>query len=280
MDESKRQRKFGYKNRKPSDPAVRRFLEWSQANLGFYNSFREWLKDTGYSYSALNIYSVAARYAIGYLDKPYWVIDPDHDLECVRERIWERYASPGTRSGFNKGLLKFGEFLRMRCHRPAKPKKVNWAHYTASMPQWLVRDIRDFIGHIQQRWPVQRRHESILASLSHLTGSLRWMASQYPLEDISDITPEVWFAYVDYRLGKGIKTKTINTEFSKLRHLLFFLDERGRPVCSRLLLVDYLAQGHDIPKDVPLEQLQVLQDEIQKESLLSKRSEQEDGHPG
>jgi len=267
MDESKRQRKFSYKNRKPSDPAVRRFGEWSQANLGFYNSFRDWLKDTGYSNSALNIYSVAARYAIGYLDKPYWVIDPDDDLKRVQDRMWERYASPGTRSSYQKGLLKFGEFLRMRCHRPAKPKKVNWDHYTASMPQWLVRDIRDFIGHIQQRWPIQRRHESILSSLAKLTGSLRWIASKNTLEDISDITPEVWFAYVDYRLTRGIKTKTINTEFSKLRHLLFFLEERGRPVCTRLLLVDYLDQGHDIPKDVPIVHLQVLQDEIQKESL-------------
>jgi len=268
IDESKRQRRFHYKNTRPTDPAVRRFGEWSQANRGFYNSFRDWLKDTGYSDSALNIYSVTARYAIGYLDKPYWVIDPDTDLERVWERMLERYSRPGTLESYHKGLVKFGEFIRLRCRLPPKPKQVNWGYYTGPLPHWLEKDIRDFIQHCQQRWPLQLRHEATQDTVGHLTKSLRWMAERYPLENIGDITPETWFAYVDERLCKEIKPKSINCEFSRLRHLLNFLEELGRPVCTRLLLVDYLNEGQTIPKDVPLDQLQILQGEIQREAAF------------
>ena len=267
IDERKRQRRFHYKNIKPSDPAVRRLGEWSQANLGFYNSFRNWLKETGYSASALGIYSVAARYAIGYLDKAYWIIDPDTDLDRVWERMLERYTRPGTLEGYRKGLLKFGEFIRLRCKLPPKPKQINWGYYTGILPVWLTEDIRDFIRHCQQRWPLQRRHEATLDTVGHLTKSLRWMAKRYPLKDIGDITPEIWFAYVDERLSNEIKPTTINSELSMLRHLLNFLDERGRLVCTRLLLVDYLNEGQTIPKDVPIDQLMVLQEEIQREAV-------------
>lgn len=266
MDESKRKRKFHYKNRIPSDPQARRFGEWSQANIGFYNSFRDWLKETGYSDSALSIYSVAARYAIGYLDKPYWVIDLDNDLERVKKRLQEQGFAPGTIQSYQSGLDKFDEFIRLRCHRPPKPKVVNWAYHTGSLPQWLTKDIKDFIAFIQQRWPIQRRHEYILSSLSHLTRPLRWMVSQFQLNDIGDITPEVWFAYVDHRLSNGIKTTTINSEFCLLRHLLFHLEDRGNPVCSRTLLVDYLDEGRSVPKDVPRKQIQLVRDAIQQEA--------------
>jgi len=249
---------------RPSDPEARRFGEWSQANIGIYNAFRDWLKATGFSPSALNIYSVAARYALGYLDKPYWVIDPETDLELVRQRICARYPSPGTQRGYRKGLKKFGEFLRLRCHRLPKPKKINWQRFTGSLPGWLADDVGDYLHHIQRNWPEARRNEIARTQLSHLTRSLRWMAARYTLKEIAAITPEIWFAYLDERLAQGIQAATINTEFSHLRRFLGFLEERGQPICTRLLRVQYLDSPKLIPKDVPPAQLRILQAEIQR----------------
>lgn len=48
--------------------------EWLPQNRGFYASFRRWLREGGYGDSALNLYGVAARLALGYLDKAYWLI--------------------------------------------------------------------------------------------------------------------------------------------------------------------------------------------------------------
>jgi integrase len=92
------------------------------------------------------------------------------------------------------------------------------------------------------------------------------MVKHFSLADSSDITPETWFAYLDERLAKGIKPATVNSEFGQLRHFVSFLEEHGRPICSRLLLVDYLDAGRTLPKDVPPEQLRLLQQEIQRES--------------
>lgn len=269
MDESKRQRRFHFKDIRPKDPEVRRFGEWSQANLGFYNSFRQWLKDTGYSDSSLHLYSVAARYAIGYLDKPYWVIDSGVDMERVRERLQGRQLKAETKNSYQAGLDKFDEFLRLRCHRPLRQKVINWTHYIGCLPQWLAQDVKDFIAHNQRRWTPQRRCESTQDTLGHLTSCLRWMTTRYPLENITEITPEVWFAYLDERLLQGIKPTTINSELSMLRRLLFFLEERGRSICTRTLLVDYLNKGHGLPKDVSPGQLQILQQEILREAASS-----------
>ena len=54
------------------DPAIKPIGRWSSANRGLYDRFRRWLREGGYGDSALNIYGVAARLALGLLDKAYW----------------------------------------------------------------------------------------------------------------------------------------------------------------------------------------------------------------
>ena len=73
------QRRFHFKNVRPQDPDVKPFGEWLPANRTFYASFRTWLREGGYGDSALNQYGVAARLALGWLDLPYWEIDPQTD---------------------------------------------------------------------------------------------------------------------------------------------------------------------------------------------------------
>ena len=48
-------------------------------------------------------------------------------------------------------------------------------------------------------------------------------------------------------------------------------------VCERFLLVDYINTGHDLPKDLPLEQLRRLQAEIQAEAAQSHRGRSRNG---
>ncbi len=60
-------------------PVIKPIGQWSGANQGFYDKFRVWLKEGGYSTSAVTLYSVSARLALGLLDKGYWLIDPETD---------------------------------------------------------------------------------------------------------------------------------------------------------------------------------------------------------
>jgi site-specific recombinase XerD len=262
-------RRFHFKNAKLKDPAIQRYLEWSQENIGFYTGFRNWLKENGYGHSALNSYGAATRMAIGYLRKPYWTIDPETDLERVREHLQGSCRTPSTQAEYRKGLLKFAEYLRLRCHRPKKEKELPWEYTIGSLSPTLQSDVREYLKHCQRAWTLEHRFERSRDTLYRLGIPLRWMVEHQGLKEIRDLTPQVWFAHLDVRLAAGIKPASVNSDLSELRHFVYFLRGLGREVCERFLLVEPLKAGWRMPKDVPLEQLKRLQATIQMQANSS-----------
>ena len=252
-------------------PIVKSYWDWFPANRGFYDHFRRWLREGGYGESALCLYSVAARLALGYLDRPYWEIDlhadpstgSGRDLDRVREYIAAHYESAGTRSSYLKGIAKLEEYLRQRCHRAKPEKQVNWAYFLDPLPGWLAQDVRAYVAHRSRAWLPEERYRATCTTLSHLTLFLRWAAENTPLTHIADLTPALWFEYLDERLQAGRAPATVNGELSQLQHLLRFLAEQGRPVCRRTLRVRPLKEGPHLPKDVPLDQPRRLLDQIE-----------------
>ena len=258
-------RRFHFKSVRLHDLAIQRFGEWSVANRGFYESFRQWLKDGNYSDSALSIYGAAVRTAIGYLRKEYWQIDPDVDIACVIAHLEQRPLSPNTRADYQKGLKKFTEYLRLRFGRPQKAKELHWDYHIGSLPAELQQDIRDFIHFCQHSWKVERQFERSADTLFTLSRPLRWMNEHFRVKDVSNLTPQLWYAWLDKRLSDGIGASTLNGELSALKHFVYFLRDLGRPVSERFILVDRLVENKTLPKDVPIEQLRLLQKAIQKQ---------------
>ncbi|MEI2698740.1 MAG: site-specific integrase [Microthrixaceae bacterium] len=227
---------------------------WSQANQGLYAAFRDWLTRGGYSPATLNIYSCALRLAVSQLNKPYWFIS-DNDLEQVQEIINERFTSPSTRQDYHKGLRKLGEYLRQRQGKPKPPKPLNWPYYLAGLPDWLAEFVRDYVAHCGRAWPADTHWERTGNLLSPLTRFLRWAVKQKTLTVPSDLTPELWFAYLDERLQARMKPETVNGEMFIQQSFLLFLADRGQPICDRFLRLEKLKQGPRLPKDVPVEAL-------------------------
>ena len=243
--------------------------DWPSVNQNFYAEYRRWLRSGGYGDSALSLYSVAARLALGYLDKVYWLIDPEADLDRVRQAIRDHYESEGTRSTYFKGLAKLAEYLRYRCHRPAPEKQVNWPYFLDPLPGWLAEDVRAYLSHRRRTWLPDERYRATSTTLSHLTLSLRWLAGYTDLLGIGDLTPDLWFDYVDDRLAGGITPTTVNGELAELQHFLHFLTDQGRPVCQRMLRVEPLKTGPSLPRDVPLDQLRRLLMAIEAEAAAT-----------
>jgi integrase/recombinase XerD len=266
MTRSTGQRRFGFKSIRHKDPAVKPFKEWPPANQGFYDGFRLWLRDAGYSQSTRGLYRAAFRLALGLLDKPYWEIDPRTDLDRVREYIIAHYDRPSTCECYLKGIAKLEEYLRERCHRPKPEKPINWDYYLDPLPDWLAEDVRAYIVHTSRSWPPEAKRRATLDLLSHGTLFLRWAAKNATLTDIGDLTPNLWFDYMDERLAEGIKPTSLNSELSALHGLLFFLADQGRPVCQRMLRVESLSEGSRLPRDVPIDQIQALMQEIEKDA--------------
>jgi len=257
-------RRHHFKNSTPKDPAITPFAAWPIPNRSFHHSFYHWLKAGGYGPSARNLYSVAARLALGYLNKLHWEIDPETDLDRVRSYIEKRYSSPSTRREYNKGLLKLAEYLRLRKNKAARPPAIRWEYYLDGLPGWLRDQVRDFIAHKQKGWRPEDRHRCTLGTLSPLCRVLRWMAGNTTLNEIGDITPQVWFDYLDVRMKEGHHANTINSHLFRLKALLYFLDEAGFPVCQRMLLVEPLKAGRSLPKDASITELRLLLEEIEQ----------------
>jgi integrase len=248
--------------------------EWPSVNRNFYSHFRRWLRDGGYSDSTLTLYGTAARLALGWLDMAYWLIDPEADLDRVREIIAAHYASEGTRSTYFKGLAKLAEYLRYRCHRPAAEKPINWDFFLSALPQPLAQEVRTYIAHCQRAWLPEKRYRLTCTTLSHLTLFLRWMARHESLTGIEDLIPARWWDYVDTRLAAGISPVTLNGELRALQQFLRFLADQDRParerrVLARMLHLASLKTHRPLPQDVPLDQIRQLLREIEAEIASS-----------
>jgi site-specific recombinase XerD len=266
MTKSTGKRRHHFKDTKPADPAIKRLSEWLPANRTLYTRFRKWLRDGGYGDSALSTYGCAARLALGWLNKPYWEIDPETDIDRVRAYIAERYASASTRREYDKGLKKLAQYLHIRRHRSAPQPEINWQTYLGPLPEWLRSDVRAYVAHRRRNWLPEVQHKSTIGCLSQLTTSLRWMAAHASLLDAKAITTALWFEYVDNCLASGLSPITINSRQYALNDFLSFLAEQGRPVCERTLRVPPLDRAERLPRDVSPDLIRQLRREIEADA--------------
>lgn len=236
--------------------------EWLPANWGAYDAFRRWLRQAGYSESAVNTDSCAVRLAISQLDKPYWQIT-EADLEAVRSIIAARFNSQATCRSYDKGLRKLAKWLRQRQGKPQPEKPVNWDYFLAGLPDKITGLVRGYLRCQQRNWPPEARRHLTGGSLSTLTRFLRWAAGHTDLKTADDLTPDLWYAYLDERLAAGMKAVTVNKELHALQSWLRYLVEMETPICERLLQVERLPASPNLPKDVPVEQLRRLAAEIE-----------------
>ena len=266
MTRSTGQRRHHFKDVPPADPAVVRLSEWLPENRAFCTRFRRWLRDGGYSDSSLHLYGCAARLALGWLDKPFWEIDPQEDVERVRAYIAGRYASQATRDSYYKGLLKLAEYLCLKGRRSLPKKPIHWQTYLGPLPKWLHDEIRAYVAHRRRAWLPETQVRATLTCLSQLTLSLRWMVAQVPLDSAEEITPALWFEYVDDLLEEGRSPSTANTRQYILQDFLRFLSAQGRPVCQRMLRVRPIDGGPRLHRDAPRGHIQQLLREIEVEA--------------
>jgi integrase len=258
--------KFHFTDNLPADPAIQRWREWSCENKLFHQGFLRWLAESGFSESARNIYSVASRQAMGFWRKRYWAIDPDQDLPAFWEHLQTRGLTPASLAGYHKGLKKWEEYWRLRCQKPPRPKVIDWGHYLGQLPEEMAQDMKAYVAHCARGWVPQRAHERSLDAISRLTKFMRLVVGRYPLRGTQDLTPDIWYAYVDERLQAGILPSTINDGMHELHHFLHFLQDLEKPICARLLLTDMLHEGQRLPRDVPADRLRRLFQEIQAEA--------------
>ena len=109
---------------------------------------------------------------------------------------------------------------------------------------------------------------------SRITLPLRQMQTMgLPIASPADLTPTVWYAYVDARLANGIAQSTLNGTLFSLKGWLSWLDDFADTddpqlrVDPRMLKLQPLRQPSRVPKDVPIDDLIKLQRVIELEAI-------------
>jgi integrase len=249
---------------------------WSRANLHCYAEYREWLKQTHSGQTTVWRYTSAARWVFCLVDKPYWQIDLDVDLAQVQAFIQTHVPSAHTRNIYRLGLVRFAEFLRLKCQIAPPPRVVHWDTFIGCLPSPMAEDVRAFIAQRQAHWSPVACHERTLDTLATLTRPLRHMAQAGWLTGWHDLTPKCWWRYTEMRLSKGIATCTLNAEMHLLHACLRFVADSGRPdgalsvsvsVSEPFLRLEPFKPAQRIPKDASLDAVRRLLHATRAQSL-------------
>lgn len=138
-----------------------------------------------------------------------------------------------------------------RLHSP-KSKRINWKGYLDNLPACLADPIHTYCSRYSQaKDPIQHARNL----LSQLSQFFRWMLAHIPHPCLIDVTPKLWFAYVETRLKSGIKPTSINTNLRALQSFLKCARDSGNPICERILEVRPLKTARPLPRDLTSTQL-------------------------
>lgn len=125
-------------------------------------------------------------------------------------------------------------------------------------PEWNT-CILGYVNHRSRPWRevdhfFQTR--SLLANLSAFSRTVN-------LTRLADLTPRVWFAYIQERTKAGIKPSSLNTELRVIQSLLRFAKENETSICETMLEIRPLKTGEALPKDLSMGQVKALLDATQ-----------------
>jgi integrase len=243
-----------FKSTRPTDPQITPFGEWLPENRHFHADFCCWLKQGGYGASAIHIYCVGARLALGLLDKPIEGIDIEHDFQSVLAHLETRPLASATVDGYRKGLNKLAQYLRLQRGVPEPDKIVNWSSSLGEIPVWLAEPLRTYADQRSRGWRSDIRVQYTRDLLSRLCGFARAAQPASP----QDISPRSWFAYLSRRVQAGAKPASNNLALRSLQSFLRFVQDKGRPIDLRMLKVRRQKTGNRSPRDVPVPDLKVI----------------------
>ncbi len=120
-------------------------------------------------------------------------------------------------------------------------------------PEWET-CILNYVNYRARSWRETDRYiqtHSLLAILMAFSRAVN-------VPRLADLTPRVWFAYVQGRTKASIKPSSLNTELKVVQSLLRFAKENDFPICETILEVRSLRTDEALPKGLSMSQVKAL----------------------
>lgn len=140
-----------------------------------------------------------------------------------------------------------------------KPREVNWDSYLHDLLRWLAALIQAYcLRPSQANDPVQQTRNQ----LSQLSQIFRYALINDRLTSLSDLTPKLWFSYVEMRLKAGMQPTSLNTALRTLQSFLNLVREAGNKICDRMLEIRPLKTGETLPRAITQSQLNSILEQV------------------
>ena len=140
-----------------------------------------------------------------------------------------------------------------------KPREVNWDSYLHDLLRWLAALIQAYcLRPSQANDPVQQTRNR----LSQLSQFFRYALINDRLTSLSDLTPKLWFSYVEMRLKAGMQPTSLNTALRTLQSFLNLVREAGNKICDRMLEIRPLKTGETLPRAITQSQLNSILEQV------------------
>ena len=238
---------------------------WPQENQEVLKQYQEWLYGGGTGPNMVEmIYVPTAGYTLGLNLKPYHEWDLKSEFDLALDYINARGLSAISTKIRRNALEKFRKFLRqLRGEYVVIYKPIDYERYCTGLPDWLVEQLKRY-QHIRQvNWRPARIHQQTMRFWGSHTKIWRWLFTQYPIQEITDIKRQHILDYVDFRLEANYATRSINQELRSFRSFLLFLQDQEYRVTQAILRVPSLKEPDPLPRFLTDEQICLLRDDLE-----------------
>jgi site-specific recombinase XerD len=262
----------------PGYPVPRPSAAWPAENVALLERYRDWLLSGGASPGVVDqLYLPMAGHALGLNLKPHAQLDPDVDLARAMDYVEAKRRGTAWTDRCRVALDKFRRFLRQQRGQIDVPiRPLNYAHYCAGLPDWLVEQLERFQHLMQRNWRPARLGQQILRFWGGHTRLWRWLFERYPIAGLADVKRQYVLDYVDHRLAAGYATSSVNQDLRYFHAFLLFLQSQDHAVPQALLRLPSLKQPDSLPRFLTDEQVRRLRDDLEQraaeaQSLVRRR---------
>lgn len=133
-------------------------------------------------------------------------------------------------------------------------RDVNWNGYLKQVSPSMAKAIRRYVNYSARSWKQGSRIQLTRNLLSQLCGFFR----SAQVDCVQEITPKIWFGYVEARLKEKIKPSTLNRTLWVLRSFLHYIQDENISICKKMLEVRPSKTGKCLPRALSAKRIKSL----------------------
>ena len=250
----------------PEVPQPKPTRFWPPENIALLERYQAWRIEGGASrYTTDVIYVPMAGHALGLALKPHTELDLESDLQPAYDYILAREFGVAWNKVCRNALDNFRKFLRQERGLPEPPERRPYlvTQSTEGLPDWLLREIKNYQIIHQRNWRQARLEENLRRFWSIHLGFWRFAVEKCGVSEFPDLKRQHVFDYIEYRLGLGRSASTVNMEVRSLCGFLLFLQEQGYSVPQALTRIPGVKQPQRLPRFLTDEQIARLRDDFE-----------------